>query len=323
MPAGESLLEGAKRELAEETGYHARDWREIVRFATSNSVTDEEGALFVATGLEAGDARPDGSEQDLVSRWVSLDEAVAMIDRGEITDAMSQVALLRVALERRTEPGLEVASADDEGTARTTGRRTRAGRRRLPARAGAAGLGPGRAVHARGLDRASGSPARAPSRVRPLGRGGPPGADLLRLRGEARDGRARGARRRHQPRGRPDRPPGCRRGGDGRRGAAARGRQPLARRGPTTRPTRARPTGFGSCSIGSSRCRSGRGSTSSSARPSATSARRCWRWSGLGRPGSRRSSRCRSSSPPRTPTRASRSARSRGAWRTPARTWSA
>ena len=59
---GRSLIEGGKRELAEETGYHARDWREIVRFATSNSVTDEEGALFVATGLEAGDARPDGSE---------------------------------------------------------------------------------------------------------------------------------------------------------------------------------------------------------------------------------------------------------------------
>ena len=105
VPAGESLLEGARRELAEETGYHAREWREILRFATSNSVTDEEGALFVATGLEAGEARPDGSEQDLVSRWVSLDEAVAMIDRGEITDAMSQVALLRVALERRTAPG--------------------------------------------------------------------------------------------------------------------------------------------------------------------------------------------------------------------------
>jgi 8-oxo-dGTP pyrophosphatase MutT (NUDIX family) len=105
VPPDESLLEGAQRELAEETGYRARAWREIARFATSNSITDEEGALFVATGLEPGVARPDGTERDIVSRWVSLDEAIAMIDKGEITDAMSQVALLRVALERRTNGG--------------------------------------------------------------------------------------------------------------------------------------------------------------------------------------------------------------------------
>lgn len=103
VPDGESLLEGARRELAEETGFAAGEWRELVRLATSNSVTDEEGALFVATGLAAGPPDPEGTEE-LETRWVPLADAVAMIDRGEITDAMTQVGLLRVALERTGSP---------------------------------------------------------------------------------------------------------------------------------------------------------------------------------------------------------------------------
>jgi 8-oxo-dGTP pyrophosphatase MutT (NUDIX family) len=100
VPAEESPLDGAKRELAEETGVRAADWRELVRLATSNSVTDEVGVVYVARGLTLGMAEPDGTEE-IVTRWVTLDEAIAMIDRGELLDAMSQVAILRLALERR------------------------------------------------------------------------------------------------------------------------------------------------------------------------------------------------------------------------------
>ncbi len=98
-PLGTSELESARRELAEETGYRAAAWRELIRFATSNSITDEEGVLYVATGLQPGQAHPEGTEE-LAIRWVPLAEALAMIERGEITDAMSQIGLLRVALER-------------------------------------------------------------------------------------------------------------------------------------------------------------------------------------------------------------------------------
>ena len=48
MPAGESALDGARRELREETGVEADGWREIVRFHLSNSISDEAGVLFAA-----------------------------------------------------------------------------------------------------------------------------------------------------------------------------------------------------------------------------------------------------------------------------------
>ncbi len=101
VPEPEDLLEGARRELAEETGYSARRWRELVRLHLSNSVTDESGALYVAEDLEQGEARPEGTEQ-LSLRWVGLEEALALIDDGTITDAMTQIGILRHALERAT-----------------------------------------------------------------------------------------------------------------------------------------------------------------------------------------------------------------------------
>lgn len=95
----ETPLAAAQRELVEETGYTAADWRELCQADLSNSVTDERAVLFVATGLTPGQARPDGTER-LQTRWVGFLEALAMIARGEIRDAMSILALYRLALER-------------------------------------------------------------------------------------------------------------------------------------------------------------------------------------------------------------------------------
>jgi 8-oxo-dGTP pyrophosphatase MutT (NUDIX family) len=99
VPAGETPHEGIARELREETGLDAADWRELCRVDLSNSVTDERAILFVATGLSHGTASPEPTESIEV-RWVPFDEAVAMTMDGRITDAMSVVAIQRLALDR-------------------------------------------------------------------------------------------------------------------------------------------------------------------------------------------------------------------------------
>jgi 8-oxo-dGTP pyrophosphatase MutT (NUDIX family) len=119
VPFDEDLQAGAQRELAEETGFRAAEWRELLRIHTSNSVTDEAGVVYVATGLVAGEAAPEGTER-IELRWVSLSEALAMIDEGGITDAMSQVGLLRHALASADQ------AADDPARTRSG---TRAGTR--------------------------------------------------------------------------------------------------------------------------------------------------------------------------------------------------
>jgi 8-oxo-dGTP pyrophosphatase MutT (NUDIX family) len=100
---GEGPREAAERELAEETGYAADRWGLLLRAHLSNSVSDEEAFCFLASGLRAGPARPEGTER-LQVRWVPFAEALQMAERGEITDALSLLGLQCVAL-RRPGPG--------------------------------------------------------------------------------------------------------------------------------------------------------------------------------------------------------------------------
>lgn len=104
VPFDEDPLVGGRRELSEETGYEAAAWEELLTFELSNSVSDERGVVFVARDLTAGDARPDATEE-IAIRWVPFREAVAMVERGEITDALSQLGLLKLALDRSRAAG--------------------------------------------------------------------------------------------------------------------------------------------------------------------------------------------------------------------------
>jgi 8-oxo-dGTP pyrophosphatase MutT (NUDIX family) len=99
VPAGESALEGARRELREETGVDAVEWRELARAHLSNSVSDELAVLFLATSLTLGAATPDGTE-DLAIRWLPFAQVLAMTLAGEIEDAMTIIAIERLALIR-------------------------------------------------------------------------------------------------------------------------------------------------------------------------------------------------------------------------------
>jgi 8-oxo-dGTP pyrophosphatase MutT (NUDIX family) len=104
VPAGETALDGARRELREETGVEAAVWRELARAHLSNSVSDELAVLFLATSLTEGAAHPDPTEV-LDQRWVPLSEAVEMTLDGRITDAMTVIAIERLALLRSRAAG--------------------------------------------------------------------------------------------------------------------------------------------------------------------------------------------------------------------------
>jgi 8-oxo-dGTP pyrophosphatase MutT (NUDIX family) len=103
-PEGEEPLRAAQRELREETGLEARRWQRLGEAYLSNSVADEYAVWFLATGLVPGEVRPEGTER-LSVRRVPLREALAMALDGEITDALSILALMSYALQSLADAG--------------------------------------------------------------------------------------------------------------------------------------------------------------------------------------------------------------------------
>jgi len=95
-PAGEAFEDTARRELQEETGLRAGKMTNIMRFHTSDCVTDEEGYIFMAEELSDGEDDPEPTER-LTIRKVPFTEALAMAMDGRITDAMSLFGILKVA----------------------------------------------------------------------------------------------------------------------------------------------------------------------------------------------------------------------------------
>jgi len=101
IPMGGGLLENdtlesAKRELKEETGLSATEWIQIMRIHTSNSVTDEEGFIFLARGLTEGETEFDPTE-DLAIKKLPFNDALRMVLDGKITDSLSIAGILNVA----------------------------------------------------------------------------------------------------------------------------------------------------------------------------------------------------------------------------------
>ena len=99
-PLDEAPLSAARRELKEETGLTAERWSEVMRLHPSNSITDEVGIVFIAEGLTQGETEFEETE-DLEIRKLPLEEAVQLVYDGEITDAISVAAILRIAALRK------------------------------------------------------------------------------------------------------------------------------------------------------------------------------------------------------------------------------
>jgi ADP-ribose pyrophosphatase len=96
---GESLEAAAQRELAEEIGYRAARLIPLVSYHTSKSVMDETAHLFEANGLVPVSTPPDPTEFIEVQP-VPFAEAVRMVERGEIKDSMTVIAVLHAARRR-------------------------------------------------------------------------------------------------------------------------------------------------------------------------------------------------------------------------------
>jgi ADP-ribose pyrophosphatase len=93
LDAGEDALEGAKRELAEETGYSAKKWKPLVEYYASPGFLGESMKVYVAEGLVVGDAHPEDDEH-IEIRLVQLSDVVKMIDKGMILDGKTLTSIL-------------------------------------------------------------------------------------------------------------------------------------------------------------------------------------------------------------------------------------
>jgi ADP-ribose pyrophosphatase len=96
-PLHEDTQQAAHRELREETGLRAGNMQPIMFLHTSKSVTDEEGCVYLATDLVAGDTEFEETEQIEIVH-LPLREAIAMAQDGRITDIISIAGLLHLAL---------------------------------------------------------------------------------------------------------------------------------------------------------------------------------------------------------------------------------
>lgn len=92
-PLGEDMLETARRELREETGLTASEWVHLLDVHTSNSVTDESGAIYLAQGLTQGEMSLEATEDIEVLR-MPLAEAIDRVLTGKITDSLTVMGLL-------------------------------------------------------------------------------------------------------------------------------------------------------------------------------------------------------------------------------------
>lgn len=95
-PLSDDPLESAKRELAEETGFQAAEWREVLQAELSNSVSDERAVGFIALGLSAADGAHHADDTEALERVrVPFREALDAAVAGHLKDVLTVAMLLK------------------------------------------------------------------------------------------------------------------------------------------------------------------------------------------------------------------------------------
>jgi 8-oxo-dGDP phosphatase len=97
--AGEDPWVTAQRELTEETGYRARDWRLLADYYSSPGFSTERLRVYLARDLEAVPAAerhfvPKDEEAHLLLAWLPLDEAVRKVFAGELHNGPAALAIM-------------------------------------------------------------------------------------------------------------------------------------------------------------------------------------------------------------------------------------
>jgi len=96
IDAGESPLEAARRELAEETGYTARRFRKLLDVFPTPGFLSERMVVYACTELSAGAARPEDDER-IEARRFTLREIERMMRTGRLRDAKTIASALYFA----------------------------------------------------------------------------------------------------------------------------------------------------------------------------------------------------------------------------------
>jgi ADP-ribose pyrophosphatase len=100
LEAGEDPLEGAQRELIEETGYRAKKWTKLVRYFASPGFLGEWMQVFLAEDLWLGKATPEEDESIDVAA-IPLSKILKMIDKGKVLDGKTLVSVMTYARSRK------------------------------------------------------------------------------------------------------------------------------------------------------------------------------------------------------------------------------
>jgi ADP-ribose pyrophosphatase len=93
---GEKPLAGAKRELQEETGYRARQWKRALFFYSSPGFLDETMTIYLARDLTLGQAQPE-EDECIECQLVPLSQVVELILSGKIRDGKTIAGVLWLA----------------------------------------------------------------------------------------------------------------------------------------------------------------------------------------------------------------------------------